>query len=199
MFLCIYNFGPFYLPIWYHNSFGLEWLTAARPLEQGFLGLIVRFLYKIIMAIGVIQFFFIFFFLLRRYKKEIFQNNFILICLIFSNLLIFLYIPAELSYLQPGLIFLYLFLIKEIHKKFIIFLIILNFFNWAINFDFLRISYKNNSLCSPKQAISANFEIRFLEGGVKKYLSSRSMINCWVNDTERGKRISEGKSTKVPK
>ena len=50
-----------------------------------------------------------------------------------------------------------------------------------------------------KQALSAKFEIRLLEGGIKKYLSSRDMITCWVNDTERGKRILEGKSTKIPK
>ncbi len=191
--------GLFYLPIWYHNSFNLDWLTAARPIEQGFLGLFARFSYKTIMAIGVIQFFFIIFVLLKNYKKKIFQNNFILLFLIISNLFIFLYIPAELSYLQPALIFLYLFFIKEISKNLIMVLIILNFINWAVNFDFLKINYKDASFCSPKQAISANFQIRFLEGGVKKYLSSRDMINCWVNDTERGRRISEGKSTKISK
>ncbi len=191
--------GLFYLPIWYHNSFNLDWLTAARPLEQGFFGLFARFSYKTIMTIGLIQLFFIFFVLLRNFKKEIFQNNFVLVALIISNLFIFLYIPAELSYLQPALIFLYLLFIREVSKNFIMFLIILNFLNWAVNFDFLKVNYKDDSVCSPKQAISANFQIRFLEGGVKKYLSSRDMINCWVNDTERGRRISEGKSTKIPK
>ena len=195
--MCIVISGLFYLPIWYHNSFNLEWLTAARPIEQGFPGLFARFSYKTIMAVGVLQFFFIFFVLLKNYKKVFLQNNFVLFLLIISNLFIFLYIPAELSYLQPALIFLYLFFIKEISKNFLMVLIILNFLNWGVNFDFLKINYKDDSLCSPKQAISANFQIRFVEGGVKKYLLSRDMINCWVNDTERGRRISEGKSTKI--
>ena len=45
----------FYLPIWYDSSFSLEWLTAARPIEQGFFGLFARFSYKSILAIGYIQ------------------------------------------------------------------------------------------------------------------------------------------------
>ena len=198
--LCVFIIsGLFYLPIWYHNSFNLEWLTAARPTEQGFLGLFARFSYKTIMAIGLIQFLFILYIFLKKNKKKLFQNNVLIFILISLNLLIFLYIPAELSYLQPAIIFLYLFFLKEISQKLIMVLIVLNFLNWGINLDILKINYKDNSLCSPKQALSAKFEIRLLEGGIKKYLSSRDMITCWVNDTERGKRILEGKSTKIPK
>jgi hypothetical protein len=29
--------GLFYLPIWFHYGFGLDWLDAARPIDQGFL------------------------------------------------------------------------------------------------------------------------------------------------------------------
>ena len=29
----------FYLPIWFENKFDLSWLTAARPIEQGFIAI----------------------------------------------------------------------------------------------------------------------------------------------------------------
>ena len=48
-------------------------------------------------------------------------------------------------------------------------LIVLNFLNWGINLDILKINIKI-PLCSPKQVLSAKFEIRLLEGGIKKYL-----------------------------
>lgn len=190
--------GLFYLPIWYHNSFNLAWLTAARPLEQGFLGLISRFSYKTLMTIGIIQFFLVFMIFFKKYQKLFLKENLVLILLIISNLLIFLYIPAELSYLQPALIFLYLFFMRVINNKLILFLILLNFLNWGINLDVLKIKYKNNELCSPKQAISADIDIRFVDGGLQNFLSTREMISCWVNDTERGDRILKGKSTRIP-
>ena len=31
--------GLFYLPIWFDHGFGLEWIDAARPIDQGFSGL----------------------------------------------------------------------------------------------------------------------------------------------------------------
>ena len=61
----------------------------------------------------------------------------------------------------------------------------------GINLDILKINYKDNSYVLLNKLL-AKFEIRLLEGGIKKYLSSRDMITCWVNDTERGKRILEG-------
>ena len=39
--------GLFYLPIWFENGFALDWLTAVTPNDQGLLGLIARFFYKI--------------------------------------------------------------------------------------------------------------------------------------------------------
>ena len=126
--------------------------------------------------------------------------------LIISNLLIFFYIPAELSYLQPALIFLYLILFIKLNKKLIIALIVLNFFNWILNFQILNINYKDNSVCAPKEAISANLDIKIIDGGIKNFFSTRKMINCWVNintdnifTNERGKRILEGKSTRISK
>ena len=36
----------FYTPIWFINKFGFDWLSAARPTEQGIIGIAARFFYK---------------------------------------------------------------------------------------------------------------------------------------------------------
>ena len=189
--------GLFYLPIWFDNSFNLNWITAARPIEQGIFGLFARFSYKSIMTFGIIQFFLIVYFLIKfKFYKD--TDSKLLIILTISNFALFFYIPAEKSYLQPAIIFLNLILIKILSKNYLIILISLNLLSWVISYDFLRIEYKDNSKCAPKHAISASLEFNFTKGAVMEFYDTREMILCWVNkDTERGKRIAEGKSTKV--
>ena len=191
--------GLFYLPIWFHYGFGLGWLDAARPIDQGIFGLFARFTYKTWMAFGFVQLFFIIYGLLRV-KKNLFKKKYTsLSLLILSNLLLFFYIPAELSYLQPAIIFLYLIIVQEYKKKLIMGIILLNFTNWILNFEFLKINYVDNSMCAPKHALSASVEFKFTNGAVVNYFETRKMLNCWIDDsTERGKRILKGQSTKLP-
>ena len=99
--------------------------------------------------------------ILKKNKKKLFQNNVLIFILISLNLLIFLYIPAELSYLQPAIIFLYLFFLKEISQKLIMVLIVLNFLNWGINLDILKINYKDNSLCSLNKLCQQNLKLDY--------------------------------------
>ena len=189
--------GLFYLPVWFDNSFNLNWITAARPIEQGFLGLLARFTYKSIMTFGLIQFILILYFLFKSKFNRTSELK-ILTILTISNFALFLYIPAEKSYLQPALIFLNLILIENFNKKFINLLIVFNLLSWLISYDFLKIEYKDNSRCAPKHAISASFEFNFSKGAVSNFYDSRNMILCWVDiNSERGKRIIEGKSTKI--
>ena len=189
--------GLFYLPIWFDNSFNLNWITAARPIEQGIFGLIARFSYKSIMTFGIIQFILIAYFLIKfKYKKD--YDAKLLIILTISNFVLFFYIPAEKSYLQPAIIFLNLILIEKLSKNFLMILIVLNLLSWIISYDFLNIEYKDNSKCAPKHAISASVEFSLKKGAVREFYDTRGMILCWVNiDTERGKRIAEGKPTRV--
>mgnify|MGYP006098767167 CR=1 len=191
--------GLFYLPVWFHNSFDLSWITAARPTEQGFFGLFARFSFKTWSAIGYLQFFIILYgfkylnIASNKHTKSLFV-------LIISNLLLFLYIPAELSYLQPAIIFLYLIVVKKFKKSILVTLIVFNFISWGINLQFLNIAHKDSSLCGPKHAISASIDLKFIPGAISKFFDSRKMIQCWINDeTERGKRIIEGKSIKIYK
>ena len=188
--------GLFYLPIWFDNGFGLSWITAARPTEQGIFGLIARFTHKSVMTFGLIQLLLIFFYLFKT-KNNTKSDLKTLILLTISNLAIFLYIPAEKSYLQPAIIFFNLILIEKLKKNIIILLIILNFISWIVSYDFLRINYKDNSLCAPKHAVSASLELSFSYGALKNFYDTRKMIACWVNpNTDRGKKIMQGKPTR---
>ena len=191
--------GLFYLPIWYDNSFGLNWITSSRPIEQGIFGLTARFGYKSIMTFGLIQLILILYFLT---KIKINKNSDLrlLIILTISNLGLFLYIPAEKSYLQPAIIFLNLVLINKFKKNIIVFIILLNFVSWFVSYDFLKIEHKDNFICAPKHAINASFKFNFSKGALYNFLDTRNNIACWVNaNTKRGKRILEGKSTRIPK
>ena len=158
-----------------------------------------RFSFKSWSAIGYLQFFLILYGI-KTLNLKLSNQNKLLAILIISNLVLFFYIPAELSYLQPAIIFLYLIIVKEFKKKVILFLITLNFINWGINFQLLKIIHKDNSLCGPKQAVSASIDLGFKHGAIYDFYESRKMIKCWINgETERGKRILEGKSLRVKK
>jgi hypothetical protein len=201
LFVCTFIIsGLFYLPVWFDNGFGLNWITAARPVEQGIFGLLARFSYKTWLAFGLLQTFLILFIFYKTFKSNIKVEAYrFLFLLIISNLLLFLYIPAELSYLQPAIIATYLIVIQTYKKKLILILIFLNFVSWGTNLQILKINYKDNSLCAPKQAISASLDFKFIKGAIYNYFDTRKMINCWIDDsTERGKRILKGQSTRKP-
>ena len=112
----------FYLPIWYDNSFNLEWLTAARPINQGFFGLLARFVYKSCLAIGYLQLLIIFisFFKSKSLIFLIIKKKYIF-SIILLNIILFLYIPAELSYLQACTRFFIFFYINYFSKKLFIY------------------------------------------------------------------------------
>ncbi len=187
----------FYLPVWIQSSLTFEWLRAGRP-EGEFLEYFVRFLYKTWKTIGFVQLF-VFIILLKKYFKSIFnhEHSILNFLLILSNLLIFLYIPAELSYLQPMIIFLYFIIYECVEKKYIYILIFINLLTWFINFEPIKISYKSNNYCDPVQAIDAKIQPKIIKGHYFSFLESRNKIKCWINiDTVYGKKILEGKPLK---
>ena len=196
---CIFFTGSlFYVPVWYDAKLQLTWLTAGRSYE-GYLDLISRFFYKSFYAFGGLSIFFIIYSFFKNYFLIIKDNNlFLFLFLLISNLLIFFWLPAELSYLQLALISVNLILIKYSKKKLIYLILIFNFITWMVNPEFLVIKYKNmESICSPKQAISAEIKFFFDKGYYFKYLNTRKMIDCFApGDTERNKRIRQGLSTR---
>lgn len=195
--------GLFYLTIWYQHGFGLEWLTAVTPNNQGLFGLISRFIYKTILSITFLSFLFLVFNFLKIIKEnkiyKIFkiENINLLLGIILFNLILFIFIPAEISYLQPFLISFYFIIFKLFNKKIIVFLIILNLSSWFIDINFLKIRYKSNNFCNNVEAISAEFDLKFESGKLYKYIKSRDQIKCWVLDnSKRSQKILNGKALK---
>ena len=199
LFLCSFIIGGlFYLTIWYQNHFGLEWLTSARPVNQGLFGLLSRFIYKTILAIGPIFFIFVIgLFLKKRNYLKKFENFNLVAFIILLNLLIFIYIPAEMSYLQPMLICLFFLLNKVFSKKVIYILIFINLFSWFIDISFLKINYRTSNTCDNVEAVSADLNIEFKKGKLSQFYSTRNrIVECWIKDEDRGKIIANGGALK---
>ncbi len=191
--------GLFYLPIWFDNNFGLSWLTAGRPIDQGFFGLLSRFLYKLYVSIGYISSFIVLVFLFKEFKRiNKIKNIKVLLLLCLSNLLIFLWIPAEFSYIQLFLVILCLIIFNLNNKKFIYLMCIGNLLSWFIFISPIKIQYVDNEYCAPKNAISARFEIKMEKGFYFKYLESRDKIKCWVHgSSERDIKILKGEALRL--
>ncbi len=189
--------GLFYLPIWFSNGLSLSWLTAVTPNDQGYFGLLARFFYKTILSLTVIGIIFIIINFFRKKNFIIFDNLIFILGIIISNLILFFFIPAEISYLQPFIVALYYLLYKNFSKKIISILVILNLFSWISEVDFLKINYKSQDKCNNIQAVSAEINLDIKEGRYFQFRNSRNKISCWIkDDSERSKKILSGKALK---
>ena len=179
-----------------YNSFSFEWITAARPLEQGYLGLIARVIYKNFLAFGGLVIFYLiyqFIIKLKFIKKD--KNFYLCVLLAISNLLIFLWIPAELSYIQVLLISIFYLLSKYINTYALVIIFFLNLSTWVIQIDLVEISHRYKDKCKPIQALSARPKIVIKDGYFFKYLNTRDMIKCFVDENSpRGKKIINGEA-----
>ena len=81
-----------------------------------------------------------------------------------SNLIIFFWIPAELSYIQLFLILIYFLLVNISKTNFILVLVILNLTTWFVNLDFLKIEHRYVDRCKPIQAVGVDFKPHFKDG-----------------------------------
>lgn len=193
--------GLFYLTIWFQHGFGLEWLTAVTPNNQGLSGLAARFVFKTIISITIVSFIFIFINFINILRKKNFNkfkifNYKLILLIILSNLILFFFIPAELSYLQPFLVALYFLIFQVFSKKFIIILILLNLSSWFLDINLLQIKYKSNDICNNVEAVSAKINIKIVKGKLFEYLKSREKIKCWIKSPIRGEKILKGKALK---
>ena len=179
----IFVSGLFYLPVWINSGLSLDWLSAGRP-DADLTGYLARFGYKVILSIGIIQIFYITFLLFQSIKQKILKikDYKFEIVLILFNLLIFLWIPAEISYLQPGLIFFYLMISQLLSKKNILIIILLNLITWFVNIDFLKIKYLHADLCFPTVAIDAKVDLKIQKGYLFDFYESRSKIECFIKN-----------------
>ena len=190
--------GLFYLSIWFENGFGLTWLTAVSPNDQGILGLSARFFYKTMMSFSLITFLLlVIIFLKNFYEKKKLKRSVVIISIILINLLIFFFIPAELSYLQPMLIAFYYLIVENFSKKILYLVIFAQLISWVIEINPLQINYNSKDKCNNVQAISASISFSFTEGRYFQFINTRDKIKCWIrDDSTRSKKILEGKALK---
>ena len=190
--------GLFYLPIWFEHGFGLSWLTAVTPNEQGILGLVARFFYKITMTFSLITFaMLLIIFIIKFNSKTKYKIPKLIVSIILMNLIIFFFIPSELSYLQPMLIAFYYFVIVNFTKKTFYAIMIVQFISWVVEIDPLTIYYKNQNKCDNVEAVSAEINFTIEKGRYFQFTDTRDQIKCWVKDNSpRSRRILEGKALK---
>lgn len=186
--------GLFYLPIWFDNSFNLSWLTAARPTDQGVFGLLARFTYKLYVSVGYISSIaLLYFFLKEKSSFKKIYNLKVLLLLGIANLLIFLWIPAEFSYLQLFLVLLLYVFYKLNNRKFFYILCLFNMASWVIFINPIKIKHVETDICLPKNAISADIKLSIEDGFFMKFIDSRKNIKCWVyGQSERDIKILKG-------
>ena len=200
--LILFGGSLLFVPIWYINNFGFDWLTSARPTEEGIIGLVSRFIYKTYQVFGVVASFIIFFITIRIFKSQNFKfeyKNKLLLIIILSNFFIFLYIPAEYSYIQPAVILTYLFVLKNLKNyNWVYLLIVFNFASWFVNIELIEKKYENNNLsvCSTVHVTDAKIKFNFQPGYFEKYLKSRDTILCLIEHSKGSQKynnISQGK------
>ena len=127
----------------------------------------------------------------------LYNNLTLILGIIISNLILFFFIPAEISYLQPFIVSLYYLIYKNFSKKIIYVIIFLNLLSWIGEIDFLKIKYKSQDKCNNVQAISAEFKLSFDYGKYFQFKNSRNKISCWIIDgSKRSRKILNGKALK---
>ena len=203
LFGSLYIGSLYYLPVWINHSFGFSWINAAAPDQQGLVGLLSRFLYKVIYAIGPIQFIaiasvaaFACFGLIKDKKtcrliiaesSKVEESDAKLLCAIMlSNLLIFFRLPLELSYLQPFLICMYMVLVLALSRNklffpVILFCIFLNISNWFIQPKLLAITYKSRDMCGGVVAQDARLGLGLEPGRITSFIKGQSRSACYDN------------------
>ena len=161
----------FFLPVLIQNKFNfLITFTndGGPPIE--FFELFPRFTYKIFLSFGCFSsFVLIFYFLYFKKNYKINDNLFILLVLVFSNLIIFFFVPSKTSIISMSVILTYIFFINYlVNKKFLYYLILFNFLFYFISINFLDIKYKNpKESCLQIHATHAQFSFSITKGRFK--------------------------------
>ena len=173
-------------------------MTAATPNQQGIFGLVARFFYKITMSFSLITFAILVIIFIKKFNSQIkYKLPKLVVSIILMNLIIFFFIPSELSYLQPMLIAFYYLMIVNFTKKTFYAVVIIQFISWAVEINPLIIYYKNQNKCDNIEAISADINFTIVKGRYFQFIDTRDQIKCWVKDNSpRSKKILEGKALK---
>jgi hypothetical protein len=175
--------GLFYLPVWIAHGLDFSWLDAALPDEQGFFGLVVRFIYKLTYLFGPLAALLIFIILgyyalfRRSYFSKLFTQDrrtaFLLsISVIFANLLIFLRAPIEISYLIPIVPFVAILFLTADLRQLVYVMIIGGIFHSLIRVQVLETEHRPTGDCGPTQAIGAQPTLELTKGKLLRELDN---------------------------
>ena len=196
----LFSGGLFYLPAWLKNGFGLSWISASPPDNQGAIGVVARFFYKTMITIGIWQACIILAIgILLTLKRHHLNRTWttlqasdtsFLLAVVSLNLLIFARIPAELSYLQPALICIFYYIAQMRTQAFAwisMALASLNLTNWFIQPKIVDIRYQTDDLCEKVVAMDASINLGIEPGRLTKNRKNLERVRCyamWFRDVE---------------
>jgi hypothetical protein len=164
--------GLFYLPVWISSHLGLDFLRAARPVRQGFAGLVVRFIYKIHSLYGFAGTYLvagaIVFVIARRRKVVSEPARVVELCAVGTvvfYLVLFLWIPVLTAYLLPVLLAVAaLFVIYRVDRRVLGAIVALEIILWFVRIKPLTISHETGLPCHEVNAVAARFEPHLAKG-----------------------------------
>lgn len=192
--------GSFYIPYLISHDFSISLISKTHTLgglrfetdEQLKFMLFEqssRFVYKIIKIFGFLSFIAIsinvIYFLIKKKTLDFIKDNKFHFGLIFLNLFLFFQLPTKTSIISLVTIFTYLLIIKFFNKRIIYLIIFLNIINYFFVVDFLKINYRYEDKCLPKQALSADFQLilNYKDLNYEKYLLD-SKYNMFCSSKE---------------
>ena len=203
--------GLFYLPAWFQDHFGLSWISAVGPDNQGLWGLIARFVYKLVLALGITQTAVVVALLIlltiRRRKRQIPATNMnqvesrFLLTVALINLLIFARMPVQLSYLQPFLLCVgYAISQLNIARAAWVACLMagLNLYNWVQQPKVLTVQYESDRPCSKVVAKGARIGLQLGSGKIEEFIQGSKSSACFgkwftnVDGSDYSKAIVSG-------
>jgi len=183
--------GLFYLPVMISSHLTFEFLTAARPVWQGFPGLLARFVYKLLLLYGLagttVVIGAVAWYEMRRRKKAIDltrRQRVLVICsfaVIAFHLLLFLWIPVRVSYLLPVLLAVAaIFVVYRVDYRNLLAISLLEVLLCFIRIEPLSIQHESELPCQAVKAVGARFSPHLAPGRLLEALEGRS-VNASCN------------------
>ncbi|WP_231597176.1 hypothetical protein [Synechococcus sp. CBW1004] len=184
--------GLFYLPAWFWHNFGLSWISAEPPDNQGLIGLAGRFILKLIQAFGLVQTLIIIVIVVLLVMAKRNRNHTLLImskhdanflgAIVISNLLIFARMPVQLSYLQPLLLCCFYILSRLRNSKLLIAALMIigfNLINWTWQPRIVKIDYESDDICSKTVATGAKIQLWVDDGRILEFEKGSRKAKCY--------------------
>lgn len=182
--------GLFYLPVLISSHLSLSFLDAGRPLQQGVVGLLVRFVYKLHQLYGFVGTYVVLglcaFSAMRKRISLDARSRFVEGCavgVIAFHLLLFLWIPVLVAYLLPVLLAVAaLFVTYRLDRRALVAVALLEVLTWFVRIEPLAIRHETDLPCRPVNAVAAVLHPHLAEGWLLERLDDKPFKNsCWMS------------------